>query len=236
MTLTNKDLKRTIINSSKVNSLSHIGSCLSMVDLLDCVYKKRLPCDPVILSAGHSAVALYAVLEKYDSIDSQLLFDTHGVHPNRDIRGSKTLIYASSGSLGHGIGIGVGMALADRGQVVYCLVSDGELAEGSCWEALRVAAELNVMNLKLLVNYNGYGAYRPIAKESLIAGLQANGWGVYAAQELAEIELGLDTSLEFPVAVFVTTTSEQLPFLKGLDSHYHVMTDHEYEEAMELLQ
>ena len=68
----------------------------------------------------------------------------------------------STGSLGHGLGIAVGMALADRNKNTYCLISDGETAEGSIWESLRIAQEQNLTNLKVYCNANGWASYQSV--------------------------------------------------------------------------
>lgn len=230
-----KDVKKRIINISYALGLSHLGSCLTMVDLLDTVYKVRKKDDPVILSAGHSALALYAVLEKYEGVDAQVLFDTHGVHPNRDRRNGKPIIWASSGSLGHGLGISVGYALANPNKTIYCLTTDGELAEGAMYEALRIASEYDLDNMKLVVNANGYSAYQDVDPMPLISRLQSFGWGVYKAKTKQEIEEGLGIFVEkTPIATFVETKFE-FPFLEGINAHYMTMTEENYKQAMEVL-
>src|SRR3990167_1530072 len=128
MNITNRNLKRRIIEISYEKGLSHLGSCLTAVDIIKEIYDIKKPYEKFVLSSGHAGLALYVVGEKYfrDAVDTcvshsaEYLFSKHGVHPNRDRH-----IDASSGSLGHGIGIAVGMALADRSKNVYCLISDG---------------------------------------------------------------------------------------------------------------
>lgn len=158
-------LHRRIIDISYKKKLSHLGSCLTAVDIIDKIYHEMSEDDIFVLSSGHAALALYVVLEKYKGIDAEMLFDKHGVHPNRDV---ENFIYCSAGSLGNGLPIALGMALADRSRMVYCLVSDGEMAEGSIWEALRVKCEQNVDNLIIHGNFNGWGAYNPIDRDALI--------------------------------------------------------------------
>ena len=138
-----KDLIKRILEISFKYRLGHLGSCLSALDILDCIYSIRKVNDPVILSSGHAGLALYVILEKYGFANAEKLFIKHGVHPNRDLQNG---IYASTGSLGQGLPIAVGMAIADRKKEVFCIVSDGECAEGSIWEAVRIASEqkLNV--------------------------------------------------------------------------------------------
>ena len=102
--------------------------------------------DIFILSSGHAALALYAVLEKYEGKNAEELFLKHGGHPHRD---EENGIYCSTGSLGLGITVAVGRALANKNRKVHVLISDGESAEGSVWEALRFIQENNLTNIEV---------------------------------------------------------------------------------------
>ena len=205
-TIMNK-LERRIVDISYKKGLSHIGSCLTAVKLIDSIYLSKTKDDIFILSSGHAALALYVVLEKMEKADAEALFDKHGVHPNRDLGDG---IYCSSGSLGHGIGIAVGMAIANKKRDVYVLLSDGECAEGSVWEALRIAAELKLENLKVMVNANGFGANGRVDTE----------W--------------LDLRLQYFYPSLVQTTNLYAfpEYLQGLQAHYHVLNDQQYRELI----
>src|ERR1700750_489699 len=120
-------LQYRILELSYKHKLSHIGSCLGCVDVLDMIYNRRKDNEPVILSCGHAGLALYVVLEKHLGKDAEQLFLKHGVHPNKDLGDG---IYCSTGSLGMGLSIAAGRALADRNKPVWCVISDGEMAEG----------------------------------------------------------------------------------------------------------
>jgi transketolase len=148
------NLEQRILELSKKYKLSHIGSCLTSVGIIDEIYSIKKPDEKFVLSCGHAGLALYVVLEKYLGIDAEYLLLKHGVHPNRD-----EVINCSTGSLGQGLPIALGMALADRTKNVYCLISDGECAEGSVYEALNIKHRYGVYNLIVFCNYNGYGAY-----------------------------------------------------------------------------
>lgn len=166
--------KKTRLNvikmTSKGNS-SHVGSALSIVDILSVLYCKILnfnvenPKDPdrdrFILSKGHAGVAVYASLAQSGFFSENLLknhyqngskFSGHISHV--DIPG----IELSTGSLGHGLGIGSGMALAGKlnkqNYKVYVLMSDGEFDEGSNWEAILFSAHRKLDNLIAIVDYN----------------------------------------------------------------------------------
>ncbi|MDD5415756.1 MAG: hypothetical protein PHE48_01980 [Candidatus Daviesbacteria bacterium] len=100
LTRIQKENRKRILEISYKHKLSHLGSCLSVVDLIDAVYRIKKTEEKFILSAGHGGVALYTVLEKYSNVDAEKLFKKHGVHPNRDKRNE---IHCSTGSLGHGL-------------------------------------------------------------------------------------------------------------------------------------
>lgn len=198
-------LERRIIDLSYKHKASHIGSCLSAVNIINNIYKVKKPTDPFILSNGHTGLALYVVLESLGLVDADDLFNRHGVHPNRNL---KDHLIVSSGSLGQGLPIAVGMAVANRDQTVYVLTSDGEMAEGSMWEALKIAADLRLENLRIAVVGNGYSAYDKTDVDTI------------------------DTRMQYfyPSLMVKTNLYQMPPWLQGLQAHYHVMTDDEYEE------
>ncbi len=154
--------------SQKVQAL-HVAPAFSCIELLDFVYNvdkrgvvSRSDFD-FILSKGHGAIAQYVVLEHLGIISSEDL-DRYchrdgflGAHPDRGNPG----IVASTGSLGHGIGLAVGMAKAEKlkhsNREIFVVASDGELQEGSSWEALMMAANLELNNLNVLVDCNDFG-------------------------------------------------------------------------------
>ena len=145
-----------IIEISKKLNLSHLGSNLTSVDIIDEIYSIKKENEPFILSCGHAGLALYVVIEKYFGIDAESIFESHGTHPDRC---ESCKLYCSTGSLGHGLSIALGMALADRNRNVYCLISDGECAEGTIWETANVIRKYEVDNLKIYLNWNGWSAY-----------------------------------------------------------------------------
>ncbi len=197
------NLKKRILDIAYKYKLSHLGSYLSSIDIIDEIYQKKKSDDIFILSSGHAALALYVVLEKYKGKDAELLFNKHGGHPHRD---EDNGIYCSTGSLGLGITIAVGRALANPKRKVYVLLSDGECAEGSVWEALRFIYDQNIKNIEIYVNINGYAAYDKINTEYLTNRLNSF---------LPNINIRY-------------TSVNQYPFLKGINAHYHVMSEEDY--------
>lgn len=149
-------LHERIIEISKKHGLSHLGSCLTAVDIIDGIYQVKKDNEPFILSCGHAGLALYVVLEKYYGKDAEKLYLKHGTHPNADIEDG---IFCSTGSLGLGITVALGYAMSDKKRMVFCLISDGEAAEGTIWEVANVIQKYDLCNLKIFCNWNGWGAY-----------------------------------------------------------------------------
>ncbi len=201
------NLERRIIDISYENKLSHIGSCLSCVNAIDDIYSKKGEDEPFILSNGHAGLALYVVLEQHGYGNAQNLIEKHGVHPNRCLDDK---LYCTTGSLGMGLSVGVGMALADKNRLVYVMISDGECAEGSIWESLRIAKDLNINNLKVVCVCNGYGALSEIDTDNLKFRLEAF----------------------YPVRIIRPMFIKYPEWMQGLEAHYHVMTEAEYAQII----
>lgn len=230
-----KYLRRRILEISHEAHTSHLGSCLSAIDAIAAIYRVKKHSERFVLSNGHAAVALYVVLEKEGLLKNPHIREGFYIHPDRN---PKLGIDASTGSLGQGLPIAVGMALANRKRRVFCMLSDGECTEGSIWEALRIASEQKLTNLKIVLNANGWGAYDPIPLSPLRKRLRAFGCHVITVDghDARALVKALRTKTEdAPLLVFTNTTVEQFPFLRGQDAHYYVMKDEDYEMATKLL-
>lgn len=157
-------LNKRILEISIKHKLSHLGSCFTSLPIIYDIFKNKKPKDKFILSNGHAGLALYVVLEHFYDTNAEHLLETYGIHPERDL---ENFIDVSTGSLGLGITIATGIAISNPDIDVYCLISDGECAEGSVWEALRFIDEQNIFNIKIHVNVNGWAAYKPVDIEKL---------------------------------------------------------------------
>ena len=155
-----------ILELSFKHKLSHIGSCLTVNPILEEIYNKKTIDDIVVLSCGHAGLAQYVQIEKHSNglINAEDLLNTMGIHPLRNVDKG---IHVSTGSLGSGILVAVGLALAKKTRNVYCVLSDGECAEGSVWEALAVVKKLNIQNIIIHVNINGFSAYDEVDRKYL---------------------------------------------------------------------
>ena len=150
----------------------HIGGDLSSAEILVCLYHHQLNIDPnnpewderdrFVLSKGHGGAALYLVMAQRGYLEMDEVFDTFkqhetrlGMHPCKELL---PMLDTSSGSLGHGLPIATGMALAarldEKKHRIYCLIGDGEMNEGSIWEAAMAAAQFKLGNLVVIVDVN----------------------------------------------------------------------------------
>ena len=178
---------------------AHIGSSLSAADILAVLYSGVLRVNPkhpgwpqrdrFIMSKGHAAAALYAVLAERGFFPTEWL-QSYCADGGR-LAGHVTAhgvpgVEVSTGSLGHGLPVGCGLALgAQRGRQswrVFVLLSDGECDEGSTWEAALLATHHRLDNLVAIIDYNklqGFGAVEDVLRlEPLGAKWQAFGWAV----------------------------------------------------------
>ncbi len=154
-----KKYRKKILDLSQGVPALHIGGSFSSVEIVDCIYnmlKKNK--DIFILSKGHAGILQYVVLNDLGVISHKDLFNYQkkegflGVHPDYGNPG----IMASTGSLGHGLAIAAGMALAakNKNKVFYVVLSDGELQEGSVWEAVLLIASLKLKNIVIFIDNN----------------------------------------------------------------------------------
>lgn len=230
-----KKLRIRILELSFASSFSHLGSCLSAIDLIDGIYKTKKKNEKFVLSNGHAGVAWYTVLEKYGYFKNPKTINKLNIHPDRNINHD---IQVSTGSLGQGLPIALGMALAEPKKNIYCMLSDGECTEGSIWEALRVAKEKKVYNLKIIINANGWSAYDKVDLSYLAKRIKAFGYIVKKidGHDSKKIQKVLKkNNKKNQTCIFAYTSVEQFPFLKGQDAHYYVLKKEDYNKAIELL-
>ena len=186
---------KTMISAGR----GHLASALSILEILRVLYDdvlninpksfKNRTCDRFILSKGHGCLALYVMLyeKKFFSMEELLSFCSAGSilagHPEFPrVPG----VEASTGSLGHGPAIGIGMALSliknGSDLNVYVLLGDGELGEGSVWEAALCATKHALSNLVFIIDYNKLQSYGPTEEVSCLEPLtekwKSFGWGV----------------------------------------------------------
>jgi len=250
-------IRRIVIEQSKRANIGHIGSALSIADIVGALYAEILSHpggddadrDRFVLSKGHAALALYAALQVGGTIDEEKLntFATDGselgAHPEHTADG----IDFSVGSLGQGLSIATGAALAARMQGskrrAFALVSDAECNEGSLWEAVMFAAHHDVSNLIAVVDLNGQqalGYTRDVIDLSPMGERWAAfGWDVHEVDGhdvdalISTIE-SLDTASGPPhVLIADTTFGKGVSFMESkIEWHYWPLSDDQHQQAV----
>jgi transketolase len=255
-------IRRHVVDMCAGGEGGHLGGSLSIVDILTVLYFEVLRVDPArpadpgrdmfVLSKGHGAIALYATLAErgflpvaelagYGRPGSRLLG-----HPVRAVPG----IELPTGSLGHGLALGLGFALAarlaGRPQRTFVVTGDGELQEGSCWEAAGCAAALGADQLVAIVDRNGLqltGATEAISPlEPLADRWRAFGWSVREADghDHASLAAALSDVPWQPgrpsVLIAATQKGYPIPFLAGRPaSHYATLNERQHGRALAAL-
>lgn len=168
-------IRMELVHLHHVSNASHIGSGLSIVDILTVLYFRtcnihkdnfdKKDRDRIILSKGHATASLFVVLKEKGILSGEELSNYYkngqylGGHPNLGIRG----VEASTGSLGHGLPTAVGMALANKldhnPSEVFVILGDGECNEGTIFESAVLAMRFQLDNLTIIVDCNGIQGY-----------------------------------------------------------------------------
>ena len=250
-------IRRIVLEQARRAHVGHIGSALSVADLLAALYGGALriadPADPdrdrFVLSKGHAVLALYAALHlrgwlSQDALNSYCGDGTHvGVHPEFQLCG----IDFSTGSLGQGLSMAAGAALAARLQQssrrVFVLVSDGECNEGSVWEAVMFAAHHRLANLIVLVDLNGQQALgyteQVLSLTPAAERWRAFGWDVHEVDghdegTLKHVIAGLETRSGAPhVLLAKTVFGKGVSYMESqIKWHYWPMSEPEYQQAL----
>ena len=254
-----RQIRRDIVTLVHRAGCGHIGGDLSVTDILGDLYYKQMNISPenrkdpdrdrFVLSKGHSVEALYCILADRGFFPKEELltysqYGSHFIgHPNNKIPG----IEMNSGSLGHGLSLCVGMALAGKRSGkdyrCYTVMGDGELAEGSVWEAAMAASHYGLDNLTAFVDRNGLqisGTTEYVMKQApQERRWEAFGWNVLAidGNDLpsidAAVELAKRTRGKPTVIIAHTTKGKGVSFMENLAGlHHRVPTDEEYARAM----
>jgi transketolase len=237
----------------------HTGGSLSCIDIINVLYNSVMDISPAnweslerdfyLQSKGHSVEALYVVLADLGFFDPSELqtgnrFQSRLVgHPTRKVPG----VEHNTGGLGHGLSVSVGLALAaklgGRGSRVFCLLGDGELAEGSNWEAAMSGAHYRLDNLVAIVDRNRLQISGPTARvnepEPLADKWSAFGWEVRRSDgnDIPGLVETLGTLPFAPgkpgVLIAETVKGKGVSFIEGRPEwHHRVPSRDEYERAM----
>lgn len=223
-------IRKHVIEMTNRGNSSHIGSALSIADLIAGLYGEILHVNPknqkwehrdrFILSKGHAGAAVYAALAEtgFFRIDMLQTHYQNGSFLSGHISHKIPGVEFSTGSLGHGLSVGAGMAysakLDHKNHRVFVLISDGECDEGSNWEAILFAAHHRLDNLVVIIDYNkiqSMGRVEDILKlEPLVEKWRAFGWETVEidGHNLTEIYAActnLPKSYEKPTCIIANT-------------------------------
>lgn len=259
---TSNTIRRLYIQSLNPTVSHHIGSCLSCIDILTCLYFSAMHIDPqnpddphrdyFLLSKGHAAGALYATLCHQGFFpESQLMtFDQDDSvfmeHSNSKIPG----VEFSTGSLGHALPVACGLAHSfikdKKSNRVYVLLSDGELNEGSNWESFLFAGFHKYHNLTVIIDFNqfqGFGKSQEVLQTQPIRSkLESFGWAYFKVDghDLSALTQILDqvkSVSDKPQIIFANTIKGKgIPLFEGkFESHYLSIDDDQKQEILKNL-
>jgi transketolase len=253
-------LRRLAVTALEGGGRGHIGSTFSLIEIFRVLYDDILsyrPDEPnwpdrdrCILSKGHGCIALFTLLADKGFIPEEELqtfckFDSRlGGHPEQ---GKVPGVEFSTGALGHGLPVGVGMALSARMQKrpsrVFVVTGDGEINEGSVWEAAMSAGKHGLSNLTVMVDYNKLQSYGPVdvvqPLEPLADKWRSFGFGVaevdgHDVEQLRATLNSLPLEPEKPSAIICHTVKGRgIPFAEG-KAEWHHKSRLNYEDIAQL--
>lgn len=252
------EYRSKLLKYIKQANAGHTAGSLSCTDILNVLYNGVMNVRPdnfsdnnrdrYVQSKGHSVEALYVVLADqgfFPESDLSTLCQYNSAyvgHPTRKVNG----IEQNTGALGHGLPISVGMALAgkldEREYRVYTLLGDGELAEGSNWEAALTASHYNLDNLVAIIDYNGLQitdkTKHICCTDPLEEKFSAFGWSVqqvdgHSIEDLMEAFQSVPFETGKPNLIIAKTTKGKgVSFMENeLKWHHGVPNDEQYEQA-----
>lgn len=253
-----KNIRRHALNMTSTGNSSHIGSILSIADILAVLYGQVLKVKPdnplwgkrdrFILSKGHAGAGVYAALAETGFFSTDLLKEHYkngsvlsGHVSHKGVPG----VEFSTGSLGHGLGISCGLAYAakldDEKFKVFNLMSDGECDEGSNWEAILFASHHKLSNLVAIVDYNKIQSLDTIestlALEPFKDKWESFGWNVVEVDghDHSQLLNTLSSSSDKPLCVIAhTTKGKGVSFMENeVLWHYRSPQEDEFKKALE---
>jgi transketolase len=251
--------RKALLKYIKIAKAGHTGGSLSCTDILNVLYNDVLNVSPenfkdnnrdrYVQSKGHSVEALYVVLAEqgfFPESDLETLCGYNSKymgHPTRKVKG----VEFNTGALGHGLPISAGVALAAKldkaAYKVYTLIGDGELAEGSNWEAAMMAAHYKLDNLVAILDHNGLqitGTNREVCSPYPIdEKFKAFGWSVIdtdgnSISQLRETFSKMPLEEGKPTLIIANTTKGKgVSYMENVKKWHHgVPTDEQYVLAM----
>lgn len=245
--LVRTDILKAALSTGKVGA--HIASSLSIVEIVISIFGcMNIETDSFILSKGHGALGYYAVLHQLQLIsDEQFQSFEHngGDFPGQPSRSKENRIEYSSGSLGMGLSYAVGVALSKKKKdgKIYVVLGDGELDEGSVWEAVALSSYLKLDNLVAIVDVNGLqseGKTSEILNQDFKSIWKAHKWNTIVCDGHSQLELRKSLGSlenEKPTVVLANTVKGKgISFMENNNEwHHHTLNEEQYNVAMKEL-
>lgn len=252
-------LRLRILSAAYSAKGGHIGGAFSILDILTYMYEHILNIDSsnplmhdrdrLILSKGHSCLALYACLESYGFIESDELMTflkTDSRLPGHSEHFHIPAIEITTGSLGHGIGVAAGIALAEKflnsNYWTFCILGDGECNEGSVWETLMFIRQHNLNKLITLIDFNKQESLdlteKILSVEPLLDKIEAFGLNAIQINGHSFIEIDrafkeAKQSKKPSVIIAHTIKGKGVDFMEGVTKwHYRAPTTEEFQAAI----
>lgn len=259
------ELRRDIMEEVYLSKTGHVGGDLSVIDILTVLYFKIMNISPAhfddperdrfLLSKGHCVDALYMVLGEKGFFDKQEAIHTFSAfqsrfigHPNTDVPG----IEINSGSLGHGLALGVGMAKAakmdGRTYRTYVVCGDGEMAEGSNYEAMMAAAQYGLDNLCATIDLNRLqisgSTAEVMSTDDMGEKFRSFGWNVIDVEDgndCAKLVTAYESAKKCKgkpsVVIAHTVKGKGVSYMENKKEWHHgVVTKEQYEQAVKELE
>jgi len=254
------NIRKKILKIVHQSGASHIGSSFSVIDILFSIYNNtdidkikngKEDRDRIILSKGHSVSALYVVLNNFNLLSDD---DLNSYYKNGSILGGHVThnvdaIEFSTGALGHGLSIGTGVCIGMKSKKIdaktYVIVGDGELHEGSNWEALMLIGQLKLNNMCVIIDNNKLGGIGKTDSccclEPLKDKFESFGLEVFRVNghNMEEINLAIQNfkKSDKPVAIICDTIKgKAISFMENNNAwHYRPPNSEEYNNAIEEL-
>ncbi|WP_284643863.1 transketolase [Paenibacillus silviterrae] len=244
-----KEAKLRLLQMHYSCRVGHIGGNLSCLDILMSLYHSVLrEKDLFVLSKGHAAGALYITLWTAGRIPEYELDTFHkdetrlGGHPTSSHFPD---ILFSTGSLGHGLslaaGLAIGKVIKKEEGTVYCLLSEGDLNEGSTWEAILFAVQQRLDNLTIIIDANGLQGFGTVSEVSGLMNLQEklSSFGLKIVEadghDVTQLLPAISTKAERPVCIIAhTVKGKGVSFMENqMEWHYLPLNEELYRQAKE---
>ncbi|HEX5753846.1 MAG TPA: 1-deoxy-D-xylulose-5-phosphate synthase N-terminal domain-containing protein [Archangium sp.] len=253
-----RHIRRLIVRLAATPAGCHVGGSLSLVEILVALLGRVMKLHPqeplwegrdhLILSKGHAAAGLYAALSEFGYFDPEELVQNYNAecsHFTGHVSARVPGVDFSTGSLGHGLGLGTGLALGYRlkglSNRVYVICGDGEMGEGSNWEALQIASHQRLSNLTIIIDRNGGqndGPTESILSQAALADrlltfgfdtVEVDGHDLPALLQALEAPA---TGTAPRAVIAKTQKGAGVPLFKGKGPHYAVFSPEQLRRAL----